>query len=106
MRCGLAVAALALCAQSFVLAQDAGARLRPIAARTAPVYPELARSLNLQGVVKLRVAVTADGIAKATEVLGGNPVLARAAQDAVAHWKWAPSPHETTELVELRFHPK
>lgn len=62
--------------------------------------------MNLAGLVRLRVTVAPDGAAKGIEVLGGNPVLAKAAQDAVARWKWAPAPHETKETVELRFHPR
>jgi len=62
--------------------------------------------LNLEGLVKLRVTVAPEGSVKASEVVGGNPVLAKAAQDAVARWKWAAAPRETREIVELRFHPK
>ena len=78
---------------------------RHVTLRVPPVYPELARRMNLDGIVKVRVTVAPDGTAKATEVLGGNPLLAKAAQDAIARWKWAPAPRESTELVTLRFHP-
>ena len=60
---------------------------RRVTERAAPVYPELARRLNLEGVVKLRVTVSPDGAFKQSEVLGGNPVLAKAAQDAVRKWR-------------------
>ena len=78
---------------------------RTIATRVNPTYPPLARRLNLQGVVRLRVVVTAEGSAQSSEVLGGNPVLAAAAQDAVSHWKWVLAPKETKEIVELKFAP-
>jgi len=78
---------------------------RTIASRVNPSYPPLARRLNLQGVVRLRVVVTPEGSAQSSEVLGGNPVLAAAAQDAVSHWKWVPGPKETKEIVELKFAP-
>ena len=78
---------------------------RIIIARVAPVYPDLARRMNLEGIVKVRVNVAPDGSAKATEVLGGNPLLAKSAQDAISRWKWAPAPHESVETVQLRFHP-
>jgi len=78
---------------------------RKVVARSAPIYPEIARRMNLEGIVRLRVTVSPDGSTQTTEVLGGNPILVKSAQDAVAHWKWAPSAHESKEQVELRFHP-
>jgi outer membrane biosynthesis protein TonB len=36
-------------------------------------------------------------------VLGGNPVLVEAAQDAVSKWKFEPSQSETTEIVQVGF---
>ena len=89
----------------MVSAQEADS-LRRISDKVTPVYPELARNLNLKGIVKLRVTVMPDGAVKQSEVLGGNPLLAKAAQDAVKKWKWAPAAQETKEVVELNFHPK
>jgi hypothetical protein len=43
---------------------------------------------------------------KQSEVLGGNPVLAKAAQDAIRKWRWAAAAQETREEVQLNFHPK
>ena len=71
--------------------------------RVVPIYPEIAHRLHLSGVVKLRVTVKPDGSPKSTEVLGGNPVLANAAQDAVKHWKWTPASTETKEIIQLTF---
>jgi|SRR5580704_8045252 TonB family protein len=108
MRRFIIIACLALAAHPFVLPQEQdrpeeGAR--PITTRVVPVYPELARKLSLNGIVKLRVTVAPDGVAKGTEVLGGNPLLAKAAQDAISRWRWVAAPRESIELVELRFHP-
>jgi hypothetical protein len=36
----------------------------------------------------------------------GDPVLIKAAQDAVMTWKFAPAAEETNELIELRFGPR
>jgi len=69
----------------------------------APVYPNLARRLNLEGPVRLPVIVADDGTAKTTEVLGGNPVVAKSAQDAVPAWKWVLAVHESKQIVALRF---
>jgi TonB family protein len=79
--------------------------VRPIANRVAPSYPDLARRMNLQGSVRLRVTVAPDGSAQSIETIGGNPVLVKAAQDAVNRWKWVPGPKQTKEVVELKFVP-
>jgi TonB family protein len=91
----------------FVWAEDGPTKgERRVAERSAPVYPELARRMSLQGLVRLRATVSPDGKARLIEVVGGNPVLAKAAQDAVAKWRWAPGPQETNEVVLLNFRPK
>jgi TonB family protein len=79
---------------------------RAVEARVPPAYPELAMRVHLQGLVRLRVTITPSGAPGASEVLGGNPVLVKAAQDAVAHWKWTPGPKETREIVEVKFQAK
>ena len=95
---------LIACALCVSRAQDQP-EARVIASRVTPAYPDLARRMNLQGVVKLRVTVEADGSPHSIETIGGNPVLVKAAQDAVLRWKWVPGPKPTKEIVELRFHP-
>jgi len=76
---------------------------RKVAARVAPVYPELAKKMHIHGVVKVEAIVRPNGSVKSTRVVGGNPVLVEAAQDAVARWKFEPSQSETTEVVQLTF---
>jgi TonB family protein len=71
----------------------------------APSYPHLARQLNLSGVVKIKAVVSADGEVKETEVVGGHPLLADSALNALKHWRYAPAKTETTVVVEFRFHP-
>ena len=73
--------------------------------RVVPVYPDLARRAQIHGTVRVGVVVTPSGKAKFTQVIGGNPLLAKAAVDAIEKWKWAPAAQETKELVELNFHP-
>ena len=86
-------------------AQDSGTsrHAREVVRRVAPDYPELAKRLRISGVVKLRATVAPNGSVKSVESLGGNPVLLKAAQDAVRDWKYAPAPDETRELIELTF---
>lgn len=105
MRRLLTIAVLAICACPCAFAQEAGGDgPRKIARRVVPVYPVLARRLNLDGVVRLLVTVAPSGTPNAVEVLGGNPVLVKSAQDAVSTWRWAPAAHESKEIVELTFH--
>ena len=74
--------------------------------KLAPVYPELAKRMQISGVVKLRATVAPKGSIKSIEPVGGNLVLIKAAQDAVKDWKYAPAPAETQELIEIRFNTK
>lgn len=77
---------------------------RKVKTRTTPVYPELARRMNVGGKVKIEVVVTPDGHVKSTRVVGGHPLLVQACQDAVKEWKFVPAAEETTQVVEFEFH--
>jgi TonB family protein len=94
---------------SLALAQSAPAPAiseRKVATRVAPIYPELAKKMHIQGTVKIEAVVRANGTVKSTRVLGGNPVLVTAASDAVSKWKFETRPAETTEVVQLAFMPE
>ena len=95
----LGVAASAAPAQESDAAQHARKAVRQV----APVYPDLARRMQISGVVKLRVTIAPNGSVKLIEPVGGNPVLLKAAQEAVTNWKYTPATNETRELIELRF---
>jgi TonB family protein len=79
---------------------------RKVTSRVAPFYPELAKRMRLQGVVKLEAVVRSNGTVKSARALGGNPVLVQPAVDAVYKWKFEPAPDETTEIVQLTFIPQ
>lgn len=59
----------------------------------SPAYPMLSRRLREEGEVMLRVLVAADGQAKRIEVRtgSGSNRLDRAAEDAVARWRFVPA---------------
>lgn len=76
---------------------------RKVSSRVAPVYPELAKKMHIHGVVKVEAVVRSNGSVKSSRVLGGNPVLVAAAQDAVSKWKFEPAQSETTEIVQVGF---
>lgn len=92
-------------AASAGLAQDSDSSQhgRKVVRMVTPVYPDLARRLQMSGVVKLSATVAPDGSVKSTTPVGGHPLLIKAAQDAVTNWKFAPAPVETRELIELNF---
>lgn len=78
---------------------------RKVKSRVSPGYPELARKMNIRGVVKLLVVVSPNGQLKETKVIGGNPILVNAAQDAVKKWKFEPAEQESSGTIEFRFQP-
>jgi protein TonB len=77
---------------------------RKIKTKTSPVYPELARRMNVSGKVRIEIIITPDGHVRSTRVVGGHPLLVQACQDAVKEWKYLPGPEETTQVVEFDFH--
>jgi len=76
---------------------------RKVTLHVTPDYPELARRMQIHGVVKLEAIVRPNGTVKSTRVLGGNPVLVDAAVAAVGKWKFEPAQAETTEQVQVSF---
>ncbi len=89
----------------LVFAADTRGETRKIVHQVAPIYPALAKTTRTSGAVKLKVTVDRNGTPKTIEVVGGNPVLVKAAQESVNKWKWAPAAVDTDERVELRFQP-
>jgi len=86
---------------TFAGAQESGSR-KPVKS-DPPAYPEMARRLQLTGAVKLEVTINPNGSVKATKVLGGNPVLAAAAESSVKNWKYEPASTESTATVTVNF---
>ncbi|HZQ24119.1 MAG TPA: energy transducer TonB [Terriglobales bacterium] len=76
---------------------------RKVKTKVAPSYPEIARRMNLSGTVKLEVVVAPNGSVKSTKIIGGHPLLASSAIDAVKKWRFEPASDETTGIVEFKF---
>ena len=70
-----------------------------------PEYPELARKMNIQGVARVLLTVTADGRVVGVRELGGNPVLVAALVQAVRKWKYEPADRESEIEVRFEFAP-
>lgn len=76
----LVLAALVL-SSGPLLAQD-----QPCRSKNGPVhatYPEMAKRMKIEGIVRMSLRVGTDGVARDIKVLGGNPLLVSAAQESV-----------------------
>lgn len=82
-------------------ADDEGGR--KVKLRVQPVYPDLAKRMNVSGSVKVEVVVAPNGSIKSTKVIGGHPLLVESAVDALKKWKYEPGNSETTTTVEFKF---
>jgi TonB family protein len=78
---------------------------RKVRVRVSPVYPDIARKMRLNGVVRVQVVISPNGNVKETKVIGGHPILVTAAVDAVKKWKFDSASAETTGTLEIKFDP-
>lgn len=78
---------------------------RKIKSKVVPVYPDIARKMNISGTVKVIVVVAPNGDLKSTRVVGGHPLLVNAAMDALKKWKFVSAPGESTGVIEFKFRP-
>jgi TonB family protein len=62
--------------------------------------------MRIAGVVKVQITVAANGTVKNAKLIGGHPVLANAALDAVRQWHFEAGPEESTGVVQFRFDPQ
>lgn len=98
----IAVLAVMVAAQT---ATAQGEAARKIKTKIAPVYPDLAKRMNVGGTVKVQVTVAPNGTVKTAKALGGHPLLIESAVDAVKKWKYEPEKDETTVIVLFNFNP-
>src|SRR5579864_223025 len=87
--------------ESNSVVESAGAR--PVKNHASPAYPEIAKSMNLKGTVQLQAVVRADGTVKEVHVVGGHPMLAAAAEQAIMKWRYQPTTKDTVETVKIAF---
>ena len=76
---------------------------RTVKWKVAPVYPELAKRMKIEGAVKVEASVDADGKVTDVKTISGNHALAVAAEEAVRKWKFVPAASKSTETVEVNF---
>ena len=58
--------------------------------KVAPVYPAIAQQFHREGTVQLLATISKYGEVTKVQVLSGDPVLAKAAVDAVKQWEYRP----------------
>jgi protein TonB len=111
------ITSLILCAAAMVtglFAEDAPTKVSSQAAASAvltkvePEYPPVAKQLRLEGKVDLEAIVDETGAVVKVETIDGNPVLARAATEALKRWKFKPfiidgKPTKVTAPVSVSF---
>jgi periplasmic protein TonB len=59
--------------------------------RSAPVFPMVAKQAGVSGSVQLQFTITTEGKVRDVSVIKGNPMLSRAAIDAVQTWRYHPA---------------
>jgi TonB family protein len=73
--------------------------------RVAPSYPEIAKTMKLSGKVRIIAKVAPSGKVVSIEIVGGHPILARAAADAVLQWRYEAAREQTDEIAVIAFEP-
>jgi len=76
---------------------------RKLKSKIDPVYPDLAKRMNVTGTVKVMVVIATNGTVKSAKPLGGHPLLIEPAVEAVKKWKYEPASEETTTTVQFTF---
>ena len=76
--------------------------------RVEPTFPAIAKLIHLSGRVTLLAVIRTDGSVAGLTVLEGNPILASAAKEAVAQWRYRPTflngkPVEVQTTVTVNF---
>lgn len=90
---------------TIVPATFAQEEARKAKSKVVPVYPELAKKMNVVGAVKVEVTITPAGTVRSTKVIGGHPLLIDSALDALKKWRFEAASSETTQVVVFNFSP-
>lgn len=77
--------------------------------RFDPDYPSEAQQQNVEGTVRLRLSIDANGAVDRVQMLSGPPLLVSAAISAVKNWRFLPAllngePVKSEQDVDVEFH--
>jgi TonB family protein len=70
---------------------SSGVSLGALEHKVQPIYPRSAIAMGLRGSVVLQITIGENGKIRGLKVVEGNPILARAAMDAVRQWRYRPA---------------
>jgi len=76
--------------------------------QVAPKYPKEAKKKHIKGTVRVEIVVDRDGKVIETNVLSGDPLLAKAATEALLEWRYQPTllnrePIQVLTEVDINF---
>jgi periplasmic protein TonB len=85
-----------------------GVQMAKLIRKVMPVYPPLAKSARISGVVHLVGIIAKDGTIRDLQLVSGHPLLARAALEAVGQWIYKPTtlngePVEVIAPIDVSF---
>ena len=78
---------------------------RKLLRKIDPVYPQDLKRRSIGGVVKLDLKISASGNVEKVEIVGGNPILADSAAQAVKKWQYAPASASSSMILNVEFNP-
>jgi TonB family protein len=78
---------------------------RALITRIEPKYPLILQEHAIGGMVRMQVSISAKGNVEDITLLGGNPILAQSATDAVQQWKFAAGRSSTSMEISIPFEP-
>ena len=87
----------------LALAPESSRGERILLKRVEPEYPKELQHRGIEGTVRLALTVSARGSVQAVQVMGGNPILAEAAEKAARGWVYSPSATTSTIEVSIPF---
>jgi Gram-negative bacterial TonB protein C-terminal len=99
--CSLAVLAFSISlipASLFARQQDSDPPLPPVLSHAQPIYPPIAHTAHIGGDVVATIVTDGELVATVT-ILSGPPMLAKATEQNLRTWKFAPHPPGTFKVT-------
>ncbi|PYV84629.1 MAG: hypothetical protein DMG93_04100 [Acidobacteria bacterium] len=78
---------------------------RALQVRVGPEYPATLRQRSIGGIVRLQLTISPEGMVENVSLLGGNPILAQSAMDAVRNWRYSAARSRSKMEVTIPFNP-
>ena len=76
---------------------------RKLKVKVTPTYPELAKRMQVSGVVKLELTIEPNGSVSKIKPVGGHPLLIEAATQAARSYRFEPAGESSTQVIEFKF---